>query len=147
MIELNKEEKFVCDPGSRYRDVYTPDLKKDGTIELVVTGKEDLWELYNSFADSCDLNSLIERFEAGDVNALNRGNPVFLDLLGAPKSLAEAYQMNFRAEAAFEGLPAQIREKFDNSFMKFLSDAGSPEWFDALKIEPAEVAEKEATNV
>lgn len=145
MIELNKEEKFVCDSGSRYRDVYTPDLKKDGTIELVVTGKEDLWELYNSYADSCDLNSLIERFEAGDVSALNRGNPVFLDLLGAPKSLAEAYQMNFRAEAAFEGLPAQIREKFDNSFMKFLSDAGSPEWFDALKIEPAEVAEKEAT--
>lgn len=145
MIELNKDEKFVCDSGSRYRDVYTPDLKKDGTIELVVTGKEDLWELYNSFADSCDINSLIERYDAGDVSALNRGNPVFLDLLGAPKSLAEAYQMNFRAEAAFEGLPAQIREKFDNSFMKFLSDAGSPEWFDALKIEPVEVAEKEAT--
>lgn len=140
------EEKFVSCPGSRYRDIYTPHVLKDGSVELVVTGKEDLWELYNANRDSCDLNKLVERFEAGDVTALQRGNPVFMDLLGAPKSLAEAYALTYRAEAAFDLLPSSIREKFDSDFSRFLSTAGSDEWFAALKIDQNEKKEGDSVN-
>ena len=93
------DEKFVTDSGSRYRDVYTPNIAKDGKVELVVTGKEDLVEMMNSFKDSCDPAILVERFLAGDESALQRGNPVFMYVLSAPKTLAEAYAVNFRAEA------------------------------------------------
>lgn len=128
------EEKFVSDPGSRYRPVYTSEIMDDGTIELVQTGVEDLQEIYNSQRDSCEVSTLVQRFLAGDETALQRGNPVFLDLLGAPKSLMEAYQIQHRAEQAFASLPVDVREKFDQDFGKFLAGAGTPEWYDALKI-------------
>lgn len=129
-----KPEFFSC-PGDRFRPVYTPDIQKDGGIELVQTGVEDLQEYINSFKDSCDVSVAVERFMAGDETALCRGNPAFMDLLGAPKTLAEAYAINFRAEAAFANLPAKIREQFGNNFYSFLSSAGTDEWFAILKAE------------
>lgn len=144
MITYEVEEKFVSNPGERYREVFTPKIDKDGSIELVVTGKEDLWELHNADKDYCDLNKILDQFNNGDLSALQRGNPAFIDILGAPKSLAEAYEINFRAEHAFENLPAKIKDRFNNSFMQFLEGAGSPEWFELLKIE--EPKEKEADS-
>ena len=140
MIELKySEDEIFTNPGCRYRDVYTPDISKDGIIELVVTGKEDLVEYYNSFRDSSDPEILIQRFMNGDPTALSGGNPMFLDLLGAPKTLAEAYALNTRAERAFDGLPNEVRERFDFSFGKFLENVGSKEWFDLLKLDDPSV--------
>lgn len=128
------EEKFVCDPGSRYRPIYTSEIMDDGTIELVQTGVEDLQEIYNSQRDTCEVSVLVQRYLAGDESALQRANPMFLDLLGAPQSLMEAYQIQHRAEQAFASLPVEIREKFDHDFGKFLAGAGTPEWYEALKM-------------
>lgn len=137
------KEQFVSEPGDRYRPIYTSEIMDDGTIELVQTGVEDLQEIYNSQRDTCEVSVLVQKFMAGDESALQRGNPVFLDLLGAPKSLMEAYQLQHRAQQAFANLPVSVREKFDQDFGKFLSLAGSPEWFDALKIPDQKLVEKE----
>lgn len=139
------DEKFVSDPGDRYRPVYTAEIADDGTIDLIQTGVEDLQEIYNSQRDSCDVSLIAERYLAGDESALQRGNPVFLDLLGVPKTLMEAYQLQYRAEQAFNGLPVEIRERFNQSFSQFLAGAGTPEWFDALKISKDSVV-KESDN-
>lgn len=148
MIEIsNSDYKFYSDPGERYEPLYTPDIQSDGTIELVQTGVEDLWELHDSCKDSCDVNILAQRYLAGDESALNRGNPMFLDLLGAPKTLAEAYQINFRAQAAFENLPANVKEKFGNSYMQFIEGAGTPEWFETLKMNDPAIEKKESEQV
>lgn len=128
--------KFISCPGDRYRPVYTPEVSSDGQIELVQTGVEDLQQYIDSFKDSCDISVMVQRYVAGDETALRNGNPVFMDLLGAPKTLAEAYAMNFRAEAAFNNLPADVRAKFNNNFYTFLSGAGTKEWFDTLKMDP-----------
>lgn len=138
-----QEEKFISEPGDRYRPIYTSQIMDDGTIELVQTGVEDLQEIYNSQRDACDVSLLAERFLAGDEAALHRGNPVFLDLLGVPKTLMEAYQLQYRAEQAFNMLPVEIREKFNQSFPEFLAGAGTPEWFDALKISKENVKESD----
>lgn len=128
------KEKFISDPGDRYRPIFTSQVMDDGTIELVQTGVEDLQEIYNSQRETCDVSILAERYLAGDESALHRGNPVFLDLLGMPKTLMEAYQLQKRAEDAFYSLPVEVRDKFGQDFGKFLAGAGSPEWFDALKM-------------
>lgn len=135
---LAQKEDFVSECGSRFRPVYTPKLCEDGIIELIQTGVEDLQEIINADRDSCDMNLIIKRFTAGDMSALQRGNPVFMDLLGAPKTLAEAYELTTRAEKAFEGLPSEIRNRFDQNFYKFLSAAGTPEWIEMLKPEAEE---------
>lgn len=134
--EKETVQKFVSCSGDRFRPVYTPEIAVDGQIELVQTGVEDLQQYIDSFKDSCDISVMVQRFIAGDETALRNGNPVFMDLLGAPKTLAEAYAMNFRAEAAFNNLPADVRAKFNNNFYTFLSGAGTQEWFDTLKMDP-----------
>lgn len=139
--EKEFKDKFLSPAGDRYRPVYTPEIADDGQIELVQTGVEDLQQYIDSFKDSCDISVMVQRFLAGDETALRNGNPVFMDLLGAPKTLAEAYAMNFRAEKAFENLPADIKNKFDNNFYRFLSEAGSDSWFDALKQPVPDVKE------
>lgn len=132
-LVIEKETKFLSNPGDRYRAVYTPDVQKDGQIDLVQTGVEDLQQYIDSFKDSCDVSLMVQRYLAGDETALRNGNPVFMDLLGAPKSLAEAYALNFRAEAAFGNLPAEIKDQFGNNYCQFLSEAGSDKWYAALK--------------
>lgn len=143
-LVIEKKPKFVSNPGDRYRPVYTPEIKSDGLIELVQTGVEDLQQYIDSFKDSCDVSLMVQRFLAGDETALRNGNPVFMDLVGAPKSLAEAYALNFRAEAAFNNLPAEIKNQFGNNFYQFLSAAGSEEWYKALKQPELEVKEVSA---
>ena len=96
-LVIVKEQKFLSNPGERFRPVYTPEIKSDGQIELVQTGVEDLQQYIDSFKDSFDVSLMVQRFLAGDETALRNGNPVFMDLVGAPKSLAEAYALNFRA--------------------------------------------------
>lgn len=138
------KEKFFSCPGERLRPVFTPEIRKDGMIDLVQTGVEDLQEYIDSFKDSCDISVMVQRYVAGDETALRNGNPVFMDLLGAPKNLAEAYALNFRAEKAFENLPADIKNKFDNNFFRFLSEAGSESWYEALKQPVPDVKEVSA---
>lgn len=141
---LLKKVSYASDPGSPIREVYTPSIDSDGQITLVCTGKEDIQKLINADRDSCDVNSILQRFQAGDVSAIVRGNPVFLDVTGMPKTLAEAYALNFRAEHAFENLPAEVKAKFDNNFYLFLESAGSEQWFEKLKeIVPAQPIKEE----
>lgn len=140
MSDEVKQEFYTC-AGERFRPVYTPDIKKDGQIELVQTGVEDLQQYIDSFKDSCDISVMVQRFLAGDETALRNGNPVFMDLVGAPKTLAEAYALNFRAENAFDNLPADIKNKFDNNYYVFLSQAGTESWYAALKQPAPEVKE------
>lgn len=143
MNEEVKQEFYTC-PGERYRPVYTPEIKKDGQIELVQTGVEDMQQYIDSFKDSCDVSIMVQRFLAGDETALRNGNPVFMDLLGAPKTLAEAYALNFRAERAFDNLPADVKNKFENNYYKFLSEAGTDSWYEALRQPIPEVKEVSA---
>lgn len=138
-----QKEKFVSEPGDRYRPIYTSQINDDGTLDLVQTGVEDLQEIYNSQRDTCDVSILAERFLAGDESALHRSNPVFLDLLGMPKTLMEAYQLQQRAADAFDTLPVEVREKFGQDFGRFLATAGTPEWYEALKISKDDVKESD----
>ena len=144
-LVIEKEPNFLSNPGERFRPVYTPEIKSDGQIDLVQTGVEDLQQYIDSFKDSCDINLMVQRFIAGDETALRNGNPVFMDLLGAPKTLAEAYALNFRAEAAFENLPADVKNQFGNNFYQFLSEAGSEKWYSALK-QPSPAVKEDVSN-
>lgn len=85
--EKESVQKFISCPGDRYRPVYTPEVMDDGQIDLVQTGVEDLQQYIDSFKDSCDISLMVQRYIAGDETALRNGNPVFMDLLGAPKTL------------------------------------------------------------
>ncbi|WNK12633.1 MAG: internal scaffolding protein [Microvirus sp.] len=82
------------------------------------------------FAEECDINSIMARYEAGGaVSHVNRAEPTFLDTTLYPglQASMDAYR---EAAVSFAALPAKVRREFDNDpqkFVDFAVDSGNLE--------------------
>lgn len=76
----------------------------------------------SQFQRDCDINVMIRRALAGDINAIVKGNVV--DASNAPESLHEAFDVLARANTAWEELPAAVRHAYGNKerFVKAYDD-------------------------
>lgn len=79
------------------------------------------------FAEECDINTLMERYEkSGVISHVNRAQPVYMDLTVMP-DLREALDIMRDATIAFNSLPARTRFEFDNDPQKFVDYAQNPD--------------------
>nr|QJB19057.1 MAG: internal scaffolding protein [Microvirus sp.] len=79
------------------------------------------------FAEECDINSIMERYErVGVVNHFAPREPKYLDLSEVP-DLHTALGIMQEAEEAFMSLPALVRREFENRVEDFVSFAADPE--------------------
>lgn len=92
----------------------------------------NLYSEIQSHKESVDINCILERFERGDMNVLNRRTGIYLDVTDMPKSYAEMYQRIMDAEAHFKSLPLDIREKFNHSPQEFFAAIGTQKWIDVF---------------
>ena len=65
-------DPVYAEPGNPDVPVYSPSVDNDGHIVLEEIGIKNLPEYIDSFRESCDINNLVARFNAGDVTALSR---------------------------------------------------------------------------
>lgn len=82
------------------------------------------------FADECDINILMKRYEAhaiGGPGNLGPLVPQYVDLSQAPQDLLGYMALMASAESAFMSLPAQVRKEFDNDPVTFVDFASDPE--------------------
>lgn len=85
------------------------------------------------FADECDINVLLARYEkTGVLNHYSQVEPVYMDLSSVP-DLQESLVVMREAERAFMTLPAQVRREFDNDAVKFVEYAQNPENIDKMR--------------
>lgn len=104
-----------------------------------------------SMKDSCDIQAIVRRFEkTGLMDHVSRAMPQFLDVSEVSDYKSALDQVR-TAEAYFMGLPAKVREVFDNDAVQFLAayDGGLDEaQLKALGLEAIEASrlpkEKEA---
>lgn len=136
-----KAAEFATCPGSPLHAIYKPVVGKDGTIELEVSGYENTDEKIASFEESCDIHTLIKRFNEGDLTALNKRQGMYGDFTNMPKNMAEMLQLQIDARIAFDSLDVETKKKFDNDLNKFLATAGDEEWAEKLGIVQPEVEE------
>ena len=120
---------IYTDPGCGDVPIYSPSVDNDGHIILEEIGTKNLPEYIDSFRESCDINNLVARFNAGDVTALSRAQGAFFDATQLPHTYAEMLNTVINAEQTFNSLPIDIREKFDNSYVKWLSMMDDAEQF------------------
>lgn len=79
------------------------------------------------FAEECDINVLMARFESTGVGPQTvTGEPRYLDLTDVP-DLQHAMHVMIEADNAFMTLPAKVRKEFDNDPVKFVEFASDPE--------------------
>lgn len=128
-----KRGRFNTCAGSPIHVLYSPKLMEDGTIQLIECGTENTDEIIQSYYESTTLESILTRFANGDLSALNRYQPIYADVSTGPKNLAEAMQLLIDAEKAFNALPADTKNQFDNNFRQWILKANTQKWFDTMK--------------
>lgn len=103
---------------------YAGRYDENGILVLDKVGETNIYNEIQSHADSVDINTIIRRYESGEIDVLNRAQGLFMDVTTAPKTYAEMLNLLRRAEEVFDGLPADIRAQYDNSFEQFFAQDG-----------------------
>lgn len=115
-------EFFSCE-GNQFEDLYDPIVQKDGSVLLVVTGKKDIQQEIQSYAEQTDMAYVLRMMSAGVYP--ERNDLMYGDFTEAPEDLLDAMQMMLNAEKAFYALDLDTRNKFDNDFQKWLVAANT----------------------
>lgn len=134
------DNKRFSEKGSPVHILYSPIIDDNGIIKLVESGKENMDDYISSFREEVDIDILISRYVNGDVDALNKVRGTYGDFTTMPKTYAEMLQLQFDVENAFNRLPVEIKEKFDNDFNKFFVSLGSIEFKE--KVDGKEIKEE-----
>lgn len=125
---------------------YVAERDSDGVLLLNEAGGHDLYADIQSYAASCDLQVIVNRYFNGDPGALSRVQGVYADLDGMPDNIHEVYNLMQRAQVDFGSLPVDIQAKFGNDPMQFLATLGSAEWLEKMQM-PQREAPGDATDV
>lgn len=101
-----------------------------------------------SFKDECDINNIVQRFlKTGVMEFTQKNQPRYGDVTGFDYS--EAMQLVAAAKSMFNGMPAQLRDRFENEPAKFLDfvqdDRNHAECVEMGLLAPKPVAETTAT--
>lgn len=98
------------------------------------------------FADECDINKLMERYERSGVWPLPPAgqSPTYYDFVGMP-DLQSAMHDLIDAEKAFASLPAKVRKEFDNDPLRFVEYASNGDNLEQMRTwglaEPEAIAQ------
>lgn len=126
--QFDPHTRLYTEPGSSVKVVYNPHYNAFGELIIEPSGEEDLYGYIQSHKDSCDIHKMLERFAAGDDSALSQAQGFYADVSGMPQTYAEVLNAVLAGEAAFNQLPAEIKQQFDNSFAVWLSAMDRPDF-------------------
>ena len=78
----------------------------------------------------------------GDMSGLEARTAQYLDLTEMPTNLMEMQNYIIKATQEFEKLPIEIKNKFDNSAEKYISEIGTKKWLDNMGINQKPIKEE-----
>lgn len=126
---------FSCS-GSPVKVLYTPALV-DGELVLNETGKFDISEFINSYADTTDMAFILSRLSAGDSSVLNVQRGFFGDSSFLSYDHRAALDTVISAQVYFDNLPQETRDKFNDSFVEWIQSAGTADWVSRMTVNNA----------
>lgn len=136
--------------GAKIQVEHTPHMGLDGRRKLVKDNPKPIYEMIQASREQCEIERIVKRALNGDMTALNAIEGHYMDITGAPRSLAQAQQIIINAKNDFDKLDAETKKKFDNNVEIFIAEAGTKEWCDKLgiteKLEREAKAEAEKTQ-
>lgn len=124
------------EPGDPVKLVYSPRYNDDGVLDLVVTGKEDLYSYIQSHKESTDIHVLLDRFANGEVDVLQRMQGFYGDVTSMPKTYAEVLNAVIVGEETFARLPVEVKQRFNNSFAEWLASMDKPDFSQRMGTAP-----------
>lgn len=132
--QYDEHEPVYQEPGSPVKLVYSPRYSEDGVLDLVVTGKENLYEFIQSHKESTDIHVLLSRFANGETDVLSRMQGFYGDVTDMPKTYAEVLNAVIAGEETFARLPVEVKQRFDNSFAVWMSSMDQPDFAERMGV-------------
>lgn len=83
---LSRRDPVFTNSGEKTRKLYKPELLKNGDIELVEDGYENIYDEIQSYKDSVDINVIVARYAHGDTYALQQRSGMYGDFINVPTS-------------------------------------------------------------
>ena len=133
--QFSVKKRFFSNPGDPIKPLYGLEVDKDGVTQLVEKGKYDLFDYIQSHKDTVDIHKILERFENGDVDALNKYQGYYGDITEAPKTFAEALNAVIKAKDLFNTLPLEVRAEFNHNPEEFIASLGTEKFYKAVGAE------------
>lgn len=132
---LTKNNPVYTNPGSRMMPDYEMQINPDtGMKELKQIGEHDIYPEIQSYLEDTLVENIVRRATLGDPTALNAIEGNFVDCTNMPVSLMDAQNKILKIEREFNQLPLEIREKYNYSVEKYISEYGSESWAENLGL-------------
>lgn len=137
---------IYAEPGDPVKILYGPIFDEHGVMDLVETGKENLYDYIQSHADSVDIHVLLKQYaESGDPGIFARVQGAYGDFTQMPTTFAGALNTLIAAEQYFDGLPVEVRAQFGHSFQQFIAAMDKSDFATRMGVDP-ELSPSEAVR-
>lgn len=107
--------------GSPVKSLLVPFVNK-GHLDIKVSGDFDLQGQIEAESCLCDINYLIERFNLGDVDALNKRQAFFTDITAYPGSYREAVDILKEGRSFYDSLSVDEKKRYGDFEGFMMSD-------------------------
>ncbi len=138
MTQYDARDRIESNPGNPIKQLYSGAYNERGQVELKEDGTEDLYAFIQSFAESTDIHSILQRYQNGEVDVLEKMQGFYGDITEMPHTYAEALQRIADSEKVFMSLPVDVRAKFGHSFSQFLAASQEPDFLERLGVKPTD---------
>lgn len=130
--QFKKPDTVYTEPGNKFLDIFQEQIGKDGAIEVVPVGKKNVYDEIQLDLEGTKIENILHAVAMGDLNAIHQRECFYVDATTMPKNLMEAQNIVVRAKEEFYNMPVEIRELFNNSPEKYVSEMGTKEFLDKL---------------
>lgn len=117
IFRYNEVVSSAC--GSPVKSLFVPFVNK-GHLDIKVSGEFNLQEQIEAESCLCDINYLIERFNLGDVDALNKRQSFFADITAFPGSYREAVDILREGRSFYDTLSDEEKKRY-GGFENFMN--------------------------
>lgn len=104
--------------GSSVKSLFVPFIN-NGHLDIKCSGEFELQAQIEAESSLCDINYLIERFNSGDVDALNKRQAFFADITAYPGSYRDAIDILKDGRAFYDSL-SNDEKKLYGGFENFM---------------------------
>lgn len=137
---LPKNKKYTLS-GEEEETTYSYEIDKKGMKNLQATGKTNVYEKIQTYAEETKIENVIQRVIAGDESVL-RPDAIYADITNHPKNLLEAMEQIHNLENTYNNLTEEIKEKYP-TLESWVTEAGTYDW---MKLN-GYIQEKQETNI
>lgn len=142
--QIEPAPKKATPAGDKYLDTFQEEIDKNTGVKILVKiGKKNIYDMIQQDLESTKIENILAAVAMGDLNVLRQQEPVYIDATTMPKTLMESQNIVLKAKQEFEKMPIEVKKLFDNSPEKYVSQMGTPEFFEKMSPYNKKIAEIE----